>query len=143
MSLKFLLLNRKNNNNKRIIMQINYIRFIFITYYFKFNHFVICQNQNDNRPIKSDDTSITLPVESSSYCNPTSLNRQQEKTKTNVVDEELIVHVKNGAVRGKAVYLDNDLPANSTKLKKRVNAWLGIPYAEKPMVVLFILVLQL
>jgi len=130
-----------NNNNIRIIMQINYIRLIFTICYFKFNHFVICQNQDDNRPINSDDTSTTLPVESLSYCNKQQCqdfrdetqNNSEEKTKTNVIDEELIVHVKNGAVRGKSVYLDYDLSANSKKLKKRVNAWLGIPYAEKPI----------
>jgi carboxylesterase type B len=162
-------------------------RLIFIIYYFKFIVFVICQNQDNDLPINSDDTNITLPVESLSSSNPTTLaqllfnnvnkqqqqqqrqelsdethlvkkidktnnfiaqqsnsgassssnsNSQEKKAKPNVIDEELMVRVKNGVVRGKPVYLDYHLPANqkkSTKYKKRVNAWLGIPYAEKPI----------
>ena len=55
-------------------------------------------------------------------------------------NDELVVNTQNGYVRGKAFYLDHHLPRTSRprsypfgRKKYRVNAWLGIPYAEKPI----------
>jgi acetylcholinesterase len=51
---------------------------------------------------------------------------------------ELLVNTESGYVRGRAVYLDHHIPKNAHngpfgRKKYRVNAWLGIPFAEKPV----------
>jgi hypothetical protein len=55
-------------------------------------------------------------------------------------DADLLVNTQTGYVRGRAYYLDHHLPRNANsrhypygKKKYRVNAWLGIPFAEKPI----------
>lgn len=55
-------------------------------------------------------------------------------------NDELLVNTQNGYVRGRSYLLDYHLPRGSRprsfpfgRRKYRVNAWLGIPYAEKPI----------
>ena len=90
----------------------------------------------------SDDTFLVRKIDNSNNVaqsnsdSKSTSNSQEKKPRPAVVDEELMVRTKNGIVRGKAVYLDYHLPNNqkkNNKLKKRVNTWLGIPYAEKPI----------
>jgi hypothetical protein len=50
--------------------------------------------------------------------------------------ENLIVKTWNGKVRGTSYYLDENLNLvnkESPLVNSRVNAWLGIPFAEKPL----------
>jgi acetylcholinesterase len=50
--------------------------------------------------------------------------------------DDLVVNTENGYVRGRAFYADHHLELGYTQYgrkKYRVNAWLGIPYAEKPL----------
>jgi carboxylesterase type B len=65
-------------------------------------------------------------------------NGSRKKPKKN--NDELIVNTENGRVRGKAFYTDHHIPRHTKprnypfgRKKYRVNAWLGIPYAEKPL----------
>ncbi|RMZ96447.1 acetylcholinesterase type 1 [Brachionus plicatilis] len=53
---------------------------------------------------------------------------------------DLLVETQNGKIKGRAFYLDYHLPKSGRsrhypygKKKYQVNAWLGIPYAEKPI----------
>ena len=51
-------------------------------------------------------------------------------------DDELIVNTQNGYVKGRALNLDSNFQETSKskgRRKYRLNAWLGIPYAEKPI----------
>ena len=58
-------------------------------------------------------------------------NNHKKKT------DELLVNTQNGFVRGKNVYAEylNPLKNHKTNIKKKqkLNAWLGIPFAEKPI----------
>jgi len=61
----------------------------------------------------------------------------QNKFEADVEDDDLLITTGSGMVRGTKFYLDDDLneitnPINTDKLK-RVNAWLGIPFAQKPL----------
>ena len=54
--------------------------------------------------------------------------------------DDLIINTENGRIRGKAFYTDHHIPRHMKprnypfgRKKYRVNAWLGIPYAEKPV----------
>ena len=59
------------------------------------------------------------------------------KYRTQEENDELIITTASGMVRGKSFYLDDNLKevVNPKDFKKltRVNAWLGIPFAEKPI----------
>jgi hypothetical protein len=55
-------------------------------------------------------------------------------------DDELVVNTQNGYIRGKRFFLDYHIPRNHRprsfpfgRKKYRVNGWLGIPFAEKPI----------
>jgi acetylcholinesterase len=71
-----------------------------------------------------------------SILNPLSSIGIQNKFETEIEDD-LLITTGSGMVRGTKFYLDDDLneivnPVNTDKLK-RVNAWLGIPFAQKPL----------
>lgn len=58
----------------------------------------------------------------------------------NLPEDDLLIETQNGKVKGKAFYLDHHLPKSGRSRnypygdkKYRVNAWLGIPFAEKPI----------
>ena len=62
------------------------------------------------------------------------------RKKPKVNNDDLIVNTESGKVRGKAFYTDHHIPRHTKprnypfgRKKYRVNAWLGIPYAEKPL----------
>jgi hypothetical protein len=66
------------------------------------------------------------------------INGSRKKPKKN--NDDLIVNTENGRVQGKAFYTDHHIPRHTKprnypfgRKKYRVNAWLGIPYAEKPL----------
>ena len=56
---------------------------------------------------------------------------------SNNKDDGLLVRTNNGYVKGKAVHASHIVPGhhkdNITESRQRINAWLGIPYAEKPI----------
>lgn len=100
-------------------------------------------NSNDNFLNQSDHH--YAPHRHHSNVNRINLNNSkttnQQKTKySKYENNELLVNTQNGLVRGRAFYLDHHLPRNGRsrnypygKKKYRVNAWMGIPYAEKPI----------
>ena len=50
--------------------------------------------------------------------------------------DETLIETSNGKLRGTSYYLDNNLNLvndSSPSLTRKINAWLGIPYAEKPL----------
>lgn len=70
---------------------------------------------------------------------PQPLNRTSSGRKV-PENDELLVNTQSGYVRGRAFYLDHHLPHNPNsrhypygRKKYRVNAWLGIPFGEKPI----------
>ena len=68
--------------------------------------------------------------------NPPVVNTQSSGESNNK-DDGLLVRTNNGYVKGKAVYTNHIVPGqhkdNITESRQRINAWLGIPYAEKPI----------
>ena len=48
--------------------------------------------------------------------------------------DNLVVKTKSGSVKGKVINFEyNPTNDNKAKQKQKINAWLGIPYAEKPL----------
>lgn len=48
-------------------------------------------------------------------------------------DEDLVVRTQSGPIRGRSFYIDEHLDEHEKHKKVRVDAWLGIPFAEKPV----------
>jgi hypothetical protein len=78
------------------------------------------------------------------HLNQTLVNRSQfnEKLTTSNFNhkpkskDDLIVNTQNGYVRGRSYHLDvgfDEISISKKRRKYRVNAWLGIPFAEKPI----------
>jgi acetylcholinesterase len=65
-------------------------------------------------------------------------NEKQKKRNIDDEDNHLLVNTQSGYVRGRSYFLDYHLKElkpyeKRSKRKYRVNAWLGIPFAEKPI----------
>jgi hypothetical protein len=67
-------------------------------------------------------------------------NNRKTSTSSSVKNDELLVNTGSGKVRGRAFYLDHHIHKKGKnrqnffgRKKYRVNAWLGIPFAEKPI----------
>lgn len=91
--------------------------------------------------IKPAEPSIKSPSNNASaysYNNPNNNSRSDTAHES----DELLVNTENGQVRGRAIVLNEHFkeinPLNATAMRQarkiyRLNAWLGIPYAEKPL----------
>ncbi len=109
-------------------------------------------NSNEEYSIKNDLKSIFIinqidksNHESNSYDKKLEPHRHQNpfrhsgaKTKRNPgrYDKELLVNTQNGYVRGRRLNLDRnfqEVARSKRRRKYRLNAWLGIPYAEPPI----------
>ena len=71
---------------------------------------------------------------------PNSKYPHQHHTSFKHDHDELLVHTGSGRMRGTSFYMDEHLKdvdiasaADTSKKLTRVNAWLGIPFAEKPI----------
>ena len=76
-----------------------------------------------------------------STSNKDTRNQNTRKSSSSSRSDELLVNTGSGYVRGRSYYLDHHIPKNAKtnkqnqfgRKKYRVNAWLGIPFAEKPI----------
>ncbi|CAF0719879.1 unnamed protein product [Brachionus calyciflorus] len=115
-------------------------------------NFHIPQSSYDTKIQSQNDlllnVNITQPKNDINYSNDDHLaihkhhnrNHNSKPNKPLPKNDELLVNTQNGMIRGKAFYLDHHLPKSARsrnypygKKKYRVNGWLGIPYAEKPI----------
>lgn len=83
-------------------------------------------DEDDDADQESTDDSSSTPI-----------YNERKRPKKN---DDLIINTANGKIRGKAFYTDHHIPRNTNRRnypfgrkKYRVNAWLGIPFAEKPI----------
>ena len=87
--------------------------------------------------VSSSTTTSTTPVSNQNHHNSPHKHHNFQKGNRNKNDDVLVVNTQNGLVRGRALNLDNKFQ-EVTKEKRnrqsiRLNTWLGIPYAEKPI----------
>jgi carboxylesterase type B len=67
------------------------------------------------------------------YENTNNSEKISQKSKSK---DDLIINTQNGYVRGRSYHLDvgfEEVSISKKRRKYRVNAWLGIPFAEKPI----------
>jgi hypothetical protein len=97
-------------------------------------------------PIPSSESPIDKLLSKNVFenLNQTLINRVQLTEKISTTNsnfkpkskDDLIVNTQNGYVRGRSYHLDvgfDEISISKKRRKYRVNAWLGIPYAEKPI----------
>lgn len=106
-------------------------------------NFVLLNNDNDFNNHDQNNSAYSILKNNSDQPNPkqNQFKNLHNNNQKNRAHDDLLVNTENGYVKGRTFNLDHDYQeVNSNpklsfnnKVKYRLNAWLGIPFAEKPI----------
>ena len=104
--------------------------------------YILNENSNNKQHKQQHAPHIVKKNQETHHNNRTAhhYQQQQQRKPPKNNNDDLIINTGSGAIRGRAFYTDHHIPRNSKnknypfgRKKYRVNAWLGIPFAEKPL----------